>query len=340
MTPRPETLAPDLDAIASQWIARRDHGLTSAEQSQLAAWLAKPPHAEAFSRCEAMWNALPSLKRLPARELDALLAPRKRRLAPVVWFAGAAAAAAAIVLFFTLRAPVALPRAERFVQAHSAPADAETRIALPDGSIAVLHRGSQIAFGDFPSSRLVRLLSGEAHFTVAKTSARPFVVHAGKVTVRDIGTAFNVRLDPDRVAVLVTQGSVAVSGQPLVLSLAGGPFSAPSELILTMGQQVIVENDASTAVEVRAPAAPEVAEALAWKSRRLSFDRTPLSEVVVGLNRYNVRQLVIADATIESVLIAGGVQSDNLDAFVRLLDSGFGITAEQRGGEIILHKAK
>ena len=53
--------------------------------------------------------------------------------------------------------------------------------------------------------------SGEAYFTVAKNPGRPFVVAAGGVGVRAVGTAFNVRLDSDAVEVLVTEGRVQVS---------------------------------------------------------------------------------------------------------------------------------
>jgi transmembrane sensor len=341
-------MKPDLDSIAAHWIARRDHGLSADEQHLLSTWLEIPAHAEAFARCEATWAALPKLRRLSPSALDSLYAP-KRRLAPILWLT--TAAAAAIALAFVNFRQVTLPPGEAIVQSFTAPADAESRVALPDGSIAVLHRGSQIAFGSFDSGRRVRLLSGEAHFTVSKTSPVPFYVHADKLVVRDIGTAFNVRLDSDRVSVLVTQGSVAVlnsaenpapvAPDPQLTNVNRLTFvnQAPREVVLTVGQQVVVETKNSV-LEPRAPAPAEIEQTLAWKSRRISFDRTSLSDAVQELNRYNVRQLRISDPEINSVLLAGGVQSDNLDAFVALLDSGFGVTAELRGNEIVLRKAR
>jgi transmembrane sensor len=327
----------DADAAAAKWLARRDRGLTAAEKAAFAEWLASPAHAEAFRRAEAFWEALPKLNRLPAADLFWLAEPRRRRLAPSVWLAAGMAAAAAVALFFTVGNPAAAPAPAAVVCVREAPADAEARFVLPDGSIAVLHRGSRIFYGDFADSRQVRLLSGEAHFTVAKDSPRPFFVRAGQVIIRDIGTAFHVRLDSERVAVLVTEGKVEVRNDAASARTAAGV--APEPVLLSMGQQAVVETS-TAGMRIGVPTVPEVQQTLGWKSRRLSFDRTPLSRAVTEINRYNVRQISIADSDIATMLVAGGVQSDNIDAFVRVLETSFGITAETQGNEIVLHKVR
>ncbi|MGC4081700.1 MAG: hypothetical protein QM736_06245 [Vicinamibacterales bacterium] len=61
-----------------------------------------------------------------------------------------------------------------------------------------------------------------------------------------------------------------------------------------------------------------------------------MSTAVAEINRYNVRQVRLADPSLATLLLAGGVQSDNLDAFLALLDSGFNVTAEAHGDEILL----
>lgn len=333
----------DLEAIASQWFARRDRGLTATEELKLAAWLAEPAHAEVYARCGALWEALPALKQLSPAALAGLTAQRPRRrhrVAPVIWLVGGLAAAAAIALTFTLRTPVIFPRAESQVRVWSAPAGAEERVVLPDGSIVVLHRGSQVAFGDFPAARQVRLLSGEAHFTVAKTTDRPFWVYVGEVAVRDIGTAFNVRLESDRVAVLVTEGLVEVQHRTFDLTSAQAPAAGAPVRLAVREQAVVSTTGPAAGIDVRRPTDAELQETLSWKSRRLSFDRTSLADAAAELNRYNVRQLALADPATGALLIAGSVQSDQLDSFVRLLESGFGVAAEQRGAVIVLQAGK
>lgn len=262
---------------------------------------------------------------LPQTTLDALAHPRRPALRPAfLWAPGAVAAAAAIAFGFIQQMPPTFERPHQIVSTYTSPADAESRVALSDGSVALLHRGSQIAFGQFAERREARLLSGEAHFTVAKTSSAPFFVHAGQLTIRDIGTAFNLRLDPDRVAVLVTAGSVAVrnladgnlsqangstdSAAPdRRLTIANRGAARPGEQILTAGQQAVAETTLSVpSLEVSAPASAEVEQTLAWKSRRIRFDRTPLSAAVDKLNRYNVRQLSIGDSSLRTLEIGGG----------------------------------
>ena len=336
-----QTKTSDIDSIACDWIARRDRGLSPQESADLLAWLATNAHAQAFAERESTWKAMDRASAsLPQATLEALARPRTTRLRPaVLWISAATAAAAAVALVFIQQEQIPAERATRAIQTYASPADAESRVPLPDGSIAILHRGSRIAFGAFSSGRRVRLLEGEAHFTVSKATANPFYVHAATVTVRDIGTAFNVRLDPARVSVLVTEGSVEVRNDAIASSQAGDP--SPPPVRLTLGEQAVIETNASIPVpEMSAPAPAEVEQVMAWKSRRIRFERTSLASAVEELNRYNVRQLSIGDPSLATILIGGGVRSDDLDAFVGLLESGFGVVAEARGNELILRKAR
>ena len=51
-------------------------------------------------------------------------------------------------------------------------------------------------------------VQGEVHFEVSPDKSRPFEVYAGNRLVRAVGTAFSVRLDKDRVRVVVSEGIV------------------------------------------------------------------------------------------------------------------------------------
>ena len=114
---------------------------------------------------------------------------------------------------------------------------------LDDGSVAELNRGAEIEVNYTVAERRVVLRRGEALFTVAKNPARPFVVRAGGVDVRAVGTAFNVKLAGPNLEVLVTEGTVHVSQQTPATSA-----SAPTELTmlaaLTAGQELDPTADA------------------------------------------------------------------------------------------------
>jgi transmembrane sensor len=65
------------------------------------------------------------------------------------------------------------------------------KATLPDGSVVWLNAGSSIEY--IQNGKREVLLSGEAYFDVKHDAAHPFVVHAGKLNVVVLGTAFNIK---------------------------------------------------------------------------------------------------------------------------------------------------
>lgn len=199
-----------IEKEAAQWLARRDRGLSPAEQDDYLQWLRQDArHGEALARHEATLRRMmrlgdwqPALSDEPNPDLFA-----PRRQLPWRAFIGGLAAAAALAIGGSLWWPAgpAVPAV-----AQKSYLRINEREALPDGSLVELKDGSRIAIEFSEAERRVRLTGGEAHFTVAKNSARPFVVETGGVTVRAVGTAFSVRLDAASVEVLVTEGEVTV----------------------------------------------------------------------------------------------------------------------------------
>jgi ferric-dicitrate binding protein FerR (iron transport regulator) len=80
---------------------------------------------------------------------------------------------------------------------------------LPDGSVVMLAPHSKIIYtpGLTGDSRAISL-EGDAGFSVSRDPARPFVVLAGDIAVRVLGTSFLVRSGPDSTEVMVTTGIV------------------------------------------------------------------------------------------------------------------------------------
>jgi transmembrane sensor len=215
------------------------------------------------------------------------------------------------------------------------------RLTLADGSTVELNHGGKIETDFTVATRRVRLVRGEAHFTVTKNPARPFIVEAGGVAVRAVGTAFDVRHATGAVEVLVTEGKVQVerpvppSASPVALPLA---VAAPTPLVA--GERAVVDINAPTAPPVVAAVTPsEMAHALAWQGVRLEFAALPLAEVVTEFNLRNRQQLVVADAATGKLRVGGNFRADNVDGFVRLLEASFGVTALRRDdGALVLRR--
>ena len=321
-----------LEDAAAAWVVRHERGLDAAEQDAFSEWLgADPRHRAAFAEQRWSWEELDRLNGLQSSVTsvpdEKLLAPR-RATASRGWLlaASAAVAAVALVLF-------AVPLSRRPEPAPSSPPDllalCEER-KLGDGSAVDLNRGAAITVEFTATERRVRLERGEAHFTVTKDPTRPFVVEVDGVAVRAVGTAFSVKRGADSVAVLVTEGIVAVNAPA-----AAHAMHAP---LVTAGQKAVVSLSAQAAATViEAVPAAEMEERLAWKPRLLEFDEAPLADIAAEFNRRNPVRIEIADPALRARRLSATLRSDNVEGFVRMLESDFGILATRsRAGVIAL----
>jgi transmembrane sensor len=336
------TLAAALvEASAAAWLSLRDRGMNATETAEFVRWLQQDPqHATVFAELDRVWKDFDRLDSVPvsAAAPDAdLLAPRVRRQQPrvLVW---SALAAAAIVLLaaFQYRAPGI------FVETA---VGAFQQLELPDGSVVQLNTDTAIETAYSATERRVRVLRGEAFFAVSKDPARPFIVASGPVVVRAVGTAFNVRQHTTSVEVMVTEGRVRIdhAGESRSLLPVSAATGAKEHPLLVAGEKAVVPVTPLGVVTAVVPiatvekiAASAVERALAWQERRLEFDAVSLAEVVREFNRYNRRQLVIADPRIAAKHFSGTFRSDGYESFVRLLETHFSMTAIRSEREIML----
>jgi transmembrane sensor len=333
-------------AAAAEWLAKHDRGLTAAEQDAFLDWLAADPrHGEWLAlhrRTTGDFAGLMQWRPEHSEEPNPdLLAPPRR---PLRWLAPVAlAAAAALAVSLTLWRPWANHDATPAV------ADYERRI-LEDGSTVELNRGAAITVAYAAGERRVALVRGEALFTVAKNPARPFIVRAGGVDVRAVGTAFNVRLSGPAVEVLVTEGRVAVDHGP-----ASAPESAsrssPAEVRspaselrvpiseISAGHRATIVPAVAAAPRIEPVTAAEIARALAWQPQLLDFSSVPLRLALAEFNRRNRVQFVLADPHLAELPIVASIRSNNIEGFARFLAETAGVRVERRSEtEIVVRR--
>lgn len=361
MKPSRQSREEEIEAAAAQWLARRDAGWTPTEEKEFERWQSSDPrHAAAWAEFETMWTEIGRPRRTgvgaAVHEEYRILRSRRRRR-----HAALAAGACTVLVLLGAFVPRWMSRSDSAATTTAIVLLPERR-TLPDGSIVELKEGARIT-AEFAAGetreRRVTLHSGEAHFQVAKDENRPFVVAAGPVAVRAVGTAFSVGRSSDRIDVLVTEGIVAVakpsstdaaspqkeSDGPAPTAGASSPSAldpARAEWRLGAGTRMTLD-DAVKAVapEVLPIAAPELNERLGWRSPRVEFSRAALPEVVEVMNRYCRVQFKIADREIEPVRLSGRFRADDADAFARALEKSFGIKVERASEtEIILRRAE
>jgi len=339
--PRPNPAPEVIEAAAAAWLSLRDRGMNPAETAEFMRWLQQDTrHAAVFNELDQVWKDFDHLGAVPAAATfkpDAdLLAPRVRHRPLRTWAWGALAAAAAVVVLVLVPFRAPHHAAETAVGAFQ-------KFDLPDGSVAQLNTASAIDTAFTPTERRVTVVRGEVFFNVTKDPARPFIVTSGPVVVHAVGTAFNVRQRDTTVEVLVIEGRVRLDDREShSLVPSSGPSREPA--LLVAGERATVTErapDSSGAfATVVTVSPPELQRALAWQERRLEFDATPLAEVVFEFNRYNLRQLVIADAALATKRFSGTFRADGYESLVRLLETDFGIAVTRGEREIVLRAAR
>ena len=73
----------------------------------------------------------------------------------------------------------------------------KSKIELPDGTEVWLNVGSRVNYDEnYGKEKRELTLTGEAYFDVAHNDKMPFILHTGKMDIKVLGTAFNVKAYP------------------------------------------------------------------------------------------------------------------------------------------------
>ena len=150
------------------------------------------------------------------------------------------------------------------------PARERFQLVLADGTKVFLNSGSEMRYPErFGKVRREVFLKGEAWFEVAKDSAREFLVHAGAMDVKVLGTSFNVKAYDrlETVATTLVEGSVEVA-------CAGRSFQ------IVPGEQFVYDKN-NQAMDVRRV---DTESYVSWKDGYYKFRQTTLEEIMETLS--------------------------------------------------------
>ena len=152
-------------------------------------------------------------------------------------------------------------------------------VILPDGSSVLLNANSALAYqGDFGKIDRKVSLSGEALFKVKRNEEKEFVVKANSMTIKVLGTTFNVSSyeTDDFVEMSLINGSVKVNAE-----------CPPYESYLVKPNQKVILDKRSGKMSLHETKAKHE---ILWASESLVFNETPMREVFNILEkRYDVK---------------------------------------------------
>ena len=322
---------------AADWYQANRDGLDATQERQFQEWLRKSPvHIREYLAITAIGDGLrsfpaeQSVEELIAEaradegpdDLDTVFVDRNRApLArrPPSWLWAAAATvilgiAAALTWSSLDHESATVGTVAHFETRHG---ERSTRV-LADNSVVLLDSDSAVSVRYGRASRDIELLRGRAYFEVFHDPARPFQVHAGQASIRDLGTKFDVRLQsPQReVTVTVAEGRVRVRPASLLdrLQAYAGGNTAGGAVELGAGERVRV-----LAGRLSQRETVDLATSTAWVRGRIILQATSLAEAVAAFNAYSAVPIQIDTPALATFRITGSFRTDDTESFLAFL---------------------
>lgn len=210
---------------AARWDARlRAPDCTDEERAAFEAWRASDPaNRTQFDRLQA---ATALLRHMHAGTEDApIAAPARTR-----WTRWGSIGVAACLPVVALVSAFLVSERSAEIEYHAA-ADGRP-VTFADGATALLGPGAAIRVKQHAQGPEVRLVSGQATFSVSDRGAHPLVIYAADRNITASGTTFGIGLSPGRVQVSLIRGKARIGCWHGLL---------PSVVTLHQGQRITAE---------------------------------------------------------------------------------------------------
>jgi transmembrane sensor len=290
----------EIEAKAVEWIERRHFGPWSPEDEEsLEVWLSQSLHHRvAFDRLDLGWQRTTRLTALRQPHTPSGAPPSARRIR---WRA-IGTALSVIVLAAVAAGLFLLPADKQLTYATSV--GGREVVRLIDGSQIELNTDTKIRVLERANNREVWLDRGEAYFQILHDGARPLTVNAGDERITDLGTKFLLHRDGDHLKIAVSEGGVRLE--------PSRDLSRQKAIVLRPGDIAIAT---SFGVSVKKEPESTLTNTLAWRTGVLVFHHSRLADVAAEFNRYNHKQIVIADPAVANFEIGGTFPTTDVDGF-------------------------
>lgn len=227
----------------------------------------------------------------------------------------------------------------------------KTSLVLPDGTKVWLNAGSEMTYNkDYGTDLREVNLTGEAYFDVVKNVHKPFIIHAGNIKIKVLGTAFNVRnypnekttetslirgsleitmkgstekymLKPYEKLVVTNKPALAVNG-----SNADGLLDAEQpKRDIELGRLSVMPHDSSI-VET------------AWVYNRLVFRSETFEEVALKMERWYAVRIVFKEDKLKTKKLTGVFENETVDQALEAIQLTTPFSFNYTNEQIIISK--
>lgn len=331
---------------ACVWLVKLDAGASEEELRDLSAWLGEDPeHPRILLEVAGMWDQVSVLAELSEIfPLGQYVKARPGKPGRRKLVAALAATLSVAMIGGGLAGKNLDSWRTLFGAGGNKPRRYETRVGeqstvvLADSSEIILNTNTLVEVLYREAERRVSLLRGEAHFSVAKDSLRPFRVYAGANVVEATGTAFAVqRMQEGGMEVTVTEGAVNVSHNPgadVVEPASETPTREPvaaaqpmGPLSLSAGESARV-SEQNVATEKRRMQPMEIEGRLAWRHGMLLFQGDTLEQAIKEVSRYTSIHIEMDDA-VKDIQVVGYFRTGDIDPLLRTMEETFQVNVQR-----------
>lgn len=191
---------------------------------------------------------------------------------------------------------------------------------LPDNSEISLNVNSEIKYPkNFEKNRMVELV-GDAFFQVEHDSVHPFIVKTENYYVEVVGTEFYVSTKDD-FEVTVKNGVVKVY-----------PINNSSDSIVLRAGDNVVETTSNQILST-----VDNQNYLAWKTGKIEFNNTPLSEITSVLEKtYNI-SIEISNDDYKNLKMTATFDNQSIESILKVVEATMNVKISKQGEKIIIY---
>lgn len=197
------------------------------------------------------------------------------------------------------------------------------KLVLPDGTEIFMNANTTISYhkSGFLKARNIELEEGEAYFNVTHDEKNPFSIKVGDLNVNDLGTSFNLKVEPKQVVVVVNSGKVSLEKAKDMEKILLAPQDRGTFNKETKEMSFAKNNDLNYR---------------AWHDKILHYEKTPLAEVSDDLNELFGTQIIFQNAALKERTLSAYFKDKTEDEIMNSIAASLRLRVTKRDGTFVL----
>lgn len=256
-----------------------------------------------------------------------------RKILVQITAAAAIFAFAFIIARLTMKSETISTEPQASMTVVKAPYGSRSEVSLPDGTSVKLNAGSYISYAsDYNRTNRNVTLKGEAYFKVARNEEIPFIVDAGPINVKALGTEFNIKAydDENTIETTLVTGKVEITQEGATNENQTVGLNPSQKIIFIRDEQAFLIDDKNVSENQVKPVpnimanmliVPEVnvEQVLAWTEGKLILKGESLDKLCVALERKYDMTFVFTGEKVKKFRFTGVLLDETLEQVLNVI---------------------